>query len=55
MLVRGELTERVIGLAIKLHKHLGPRLLESVYEECLTFEPAEAGFAFQRQLPIPII
>jgi GxxExxY protein len=45
----------VIGLAASVHKYLGPGLLESVYEECLAFELAEAGFAFQRQLAIPII
>jgi GxxExxY protein len=43
MLVHSELTERVIGLAISVHKQLGPGLLESIYEERLCFEFAEAG------------
>jgi GxxExxY protein len=55
MLVRGELTERVIGLAVEVHEQLGPGLLESVYEECLAFELAGAGLSFQRQLAIPIV
>lgn len=55
MLVRSELTERVIGLAIEVHKQLGPGLLESVYEECLCFELAEAGVPFQRQVRVPIV
>ncbi len=54
MLVHGELTEKVIGLAVNVHKQLGPGLLESVYEECLAFELAEAGLMFRRQLAIPI-
>lgn len=37
-----ELTERVIGLAIEVHRHLGPGLLESAYEECLCFELGQA-------------
>jgi GxxExxY protein len=55
MLVRSELTEQVIGLAINVHKHLGPGLLESIYEECLCFELAEAGVAFERQVALPIV
>ncbi len=35
MLPAGELTERVIGLAIEVHRRTGPGLLESVYEQCL--------------------
>jgi GxxExxY protein len=55
MLVRSELTEQVIGLAINVHKQLGPGLLESIYEECLCFELAEAGLAFERQVALPIV
>jgi GxxExxY protein len=55
MLVRGQLTERVIGLAIEVHKQLGPGLLESVYEECLCFELSEAGIPVQRQVKVPIV
>lgn len=54
-LLCGELTERVIGLAIKLHRRLGPGLLESVYEECLCFEFEQAGIAYQRQVPVPVV
>jgi GxxExxY protein len=49
------LTERVIGLAINVHRALGPGLLESAYEECLCFELREAGILFDRQLPLPIV
>jgi GxxExxY protein len=55
MLVRGELTERVIGLAIDVHKLLGPGLLESVYEECLCLELSEAGIPVRRQVKVPIV
>jgi GxxExxY protein len=55
MLVHSDLTEKVIGLAINVHKELGPGLLESVYEECLCFELPAAGLTFQRQLAIPIV
>lgn len=46
---------RVIGLAIEVHRHLGPGLLESTYEECLCAELAEASIAYQRQVPIPSV
>jgi len=39
------LTERVIGAAIKVHKPLGPGLLESVYQSCLVFELRRIGLA----------
>jgi GxxExxY protein len=55
MLVRGELTEQVIGLAIKLHRRLGPGLLESVYEECLCFELQQTGLDFERQIAVPVV
>ena len=55
MLVRGELTEQIIGLAIKLHRRLGPGLLESVYEECLCFELQQTGIDFERQIAVPVV
>jgi GxxExxY protein len=48
-------TERIIGLAIQVHRHLGPGLLESAYEECLCYELRENEIAFRRQVPLPII
>lgn len=38
MIVDEEITEKVLGLAMKVHCQLGPGLLESVYEECLSYE-----------------
>ena len=49
------LTERVIGLAIDVHRILGPGLLESAYEECLCSELRRAGISHVRQKPLPVI
>jgi GxxExxY protein len=49
-----ELSSRIIGAAIEIHKHLGPGLLESSYEECLCHELAERGFSFERQKALPL-
>ena len=49
-----ELTERIIGAAIDVHKALGPGLLESAYEACLAFELAELELAVERQKAIPV-
>jgi GxxExxY protein len=48
-------TNRIIGLAIKVHKRLGPGLLEAIYQECLCWELAHDGLAFERQVPLPVI
>jgi GxxExxY protein len=45
---------RIIGIAIEVHRHLGPGLLESAYEAYLCFDPTEAGIAFARQVPLPM-
>jgi len=50
-----ELTRRIIGAAIAVHRELGPGLLEAVYEECLSFELGLAGLPFSRQQPIPVV
>lgn len=44
-----DVTNRIIGCAIEVHKALGPGLLESVYESCLAFELTKAGFTVERQ------
>jgi GxxExxY protein len=50
-----EITRRIIGCAIEVHKALGPGLLESAYEECLVYELQRAGLQVLRQKPVPII
>ena len=52
---RDPLTERVIGLAIEVHRALGPGLLESAYEECLCLELEHAGLGYARQVPLPVV
>ena len=49
-----QLTHHVIGAAIEVHRHLGPGLLESVYEACLAHQLAADGLPVQRQLPVPV-
>jgi GxxExxY protein len=50
-----ELTERVIGCAIKVHRTLGPGLLESAYELCLAHELTQNEIPFERQVPVPVM
>ncbi len=47
-------SETVIGACIEVHRHLGPGLLESVYEECLCYELSAAGIPYQRQKVLPV-
>jgi GxxExxY protein len=47
-------SNKVIGLAIEVHRHLGPGRLESAYEDCLALEMRQAGIIFQRQAPLPV-
>ena len=49
-----ELTYKVIGCAIEVHKHLGPGLLESVYEKCFRKELALRDIEYKTQLFVPI-
>ena len=49
-----ELSKRVIGCAIEVHRELGPGLLESTYEQCLAHELSLNGIRFQRQHPMPV-
>jgi GxxExxY protein len=47
-------TETIIGAAIKVHRVLGPGLLESAYQECLCRELALREISFQREVPLPV-
>jgi len=49
-----DLTSEVIGAAIEVHKHLGPGLLESAYEECVCHELGLRKITFERQKQLPI-
>ncbi len=48
-------TGPIIGAAIEVHRHLGPGLLESAYEECLCHEMHLRGLSFRRQVDLPIV
>ena len=50
-----QLSYQITGLAIKVHKNLGPGLLESVYEKCLKYELQKNGFDVKQQLIVPVI
>jgi GxxExxY protein len=49
-----EITDVIIGAAIAVHKELGPGLLESAYEACLTFELADQKVKIERRKGLPI-
>ena len=52
---RDELTEKVLGAAIEVHRTLGPGLLESIYEEALCHEFSLRGIPFERQVPVDVV
>lgn len=49
-----DLTEKIIGAAIEVHRTIGPGLLESAYEECLAHELHLQGLKYERQSPLPV-
>lgn len=49
-----QLSKRVIGCAIEVHRHLGPGLLERLYEEALLYELDAAGIQTKRQVAVPV-
>lgn len=50
-----QLSYDITGCAIKVHKTLGPGLLESIYEKCLKYELIKNGYNVQQQLSVPVI
>lgn len=54
-MTENEISKLVLDLSIKIHKVLGPGLLESAYEDCLEYELTKIGLKTRRQVPIPLI
>jgi GxxExxY protein len=54
LLIHEKITEAIIGAAIDVHKALGPGLLESAYEECLSYELGVRDLQCARQVELPI-
>ncbi len=50
-----KLTETIIGVAIKVHRALGPGLLESAYEACMIFDLAQDGLTVEQQKALPVV
>ncbi len=50
-----EVTSAIIGAAIKVHRVLGPGLLESAYRVCLAYELQQLGLEVQQEKPIPVV
>ena len=54
-MVENEISERIIGCAIQVHRELGAGLLESSYEECFRYELIESGLLVETQKPLPLV
>jgi GxxExxY protein len=50
-----DISYKIIGAAIEIHKNIGPGLLESAYENALAFDLKELGFDVKQQVPMPFI
>ena len=55
MSIIDQLTERVSGCAIEVHRQLGPGLFERTYEEACCIELEDEGLRYQRQLVVPVM
>jgi GxxExxY protein len=50
-----EITKKIIGAAIEVHRVLGPGLLESAYAACLAFDLAQLHLKFEKEQPLPVV
>jgi len=53
-MTENEITNKIIGVCIEIHKNIGPGLFESVYENILAYELKNIGFDIETQFPVPI-
>jgi GxxExxY protein len=51
----GDLTSEIIGAAIRVHRKLGPGLLESAYQACLAYEVQQLGLRVEKQKAVPLV
>jgi len=54
-MTENEISEKIIGCAIQVHRELGPGLLESSYQECLYFELLQSGLFVEKQKALPLV
>jgi GxxExxY protein len=54
-MTHNEITHEIIGAAMEVHKRLGPGLLESAYEECLSHELRLRNLRVEQQLGVPVV
>jgi len=54
-MTENDISYKVIGAAIEIHKSIGPGLLESAYENALAYDLQELGFSVRQQVPMPFI
>ena len=53
-MLENEISEKIVGAAIEVHKELGPGLMESIYQKCLTFELRESGLKVEAEVEVPV-
>lgn len=54
-MIENEISNKIIGCAIEVHQQLGPGLLESAYQECLSYELIQLGLKVQKEKSMPIV
>ncbi|AXP82707.1 hypothetical protein CJ739_3645 [Mariniflexile rhizosphaerae] len=54
-MTENEIANKIIGLAIEVHKALGPGLLESAYKECLMYKIIQSGMFAEKEKPMPLV
>jgi GxxExxY protein len=50
-----EIANKIVGLALEVHKALGPGLLESAYKECLAYKIKQSGLIIEKEKPMPLV
>ncbi len=54
-MTENQISSKIIGASLKVHKALGPGLLENAYEECLVYELSKSGLKIEKQKSLPLV